>query len=197
MAYLNDKKILMGAKVTINNLPVDQDYNPESEKAQSGKAVAQALLGVSGGSGGTWETIANITIPEEVNTVICADTNTFADIGKVGDFYMLITIPVHATQSTGHLYIDINGRCVARVQDFDTSYAYKCTNQFYSINIPNISRINICGMKFNANETSNINLTTTCAVISTAISDIKVRLATASSMLPIGTKIKIVGRVEQ
>lgn len=43
MAYLNGNKILMGANVTIANLPVDQEYNPESENAQSGKAVAQAV----------------------------------------------------------------------------------------------------------------------------------------------------------
>lgn len=43
MAYLNGQKILMGANVTITNLPIDQTYSPTSENAQSGKAVAEAV----------------------------------------------------------------------------------------------------------------------------------------------------------
>lgn len=174
----------------------DHSYNPESPNAQSGIAVAEALAEIGGGGKGTLTTIANITTTEAVNTIICADANSFADIGKVGDFYVKITIPVHDAQASGHLFLYINNRSIIRVENFDISYGYLCTNQFYSINIPNVSRINMGAAKFSANEASNINLTTTSAAVNEPISSITVKLGTASSTLPIGTKIKIVGWVE-
>ena len=148
-----------------------------------------------GGGSAQWVEIANITTTEEVNSIICADENSFADIGKVGDFNIQITIPKHDTKVSGHLLININNRSAARVSDFDTGYLYVCKNQFNSINIPNVSRINMCQVKFSANEASDLNLTTTSAIISSPISSISISLATATSMLPIGTKIKLVGRV--
>ncbi|MBR6572202.1 MAG: hypothetical protein IKK77_00585 [Clostridia bacterium] len=43
MSYLNGKKVLLGANVATGSLTIDQTYSPESENAQSGKAVAQAI----------------------------------------------------------------------------------------------------------------------------------------------------------
>lgn len=66
------------------NLPIDQAYNPESTKAQSGKAVAEAIASV-GGSGGTWETIADITLDEtngDVNSLNVQIPKETVDIVK-------------------------------------------------------------------------------------------------------------------
>ncbi len=54
------KPDLFGDKTT-----VDQNFNPESENAQSGKAVAEALATV-GGAEKEWEVIEDITLTEEV-----------------------------------------------------------------------------------------------------------------------------------
>lgn len=82
MAYLNGKKISMGAKVAIANLPIDQNYSPESENAQSGKAVAQAvkLKKVVFGD--------NATLVLEDNTIYVAETpiNTLTIIYPETDF---------------------------------------------------------------------------------------------------------------
>lgn len=45
MAYINDKEILFSPQIVSGGSPVvvDQTYNPESENAQSGKAVAEAI----------------------------------------------------------------------------------------------------------------------------------------------------------
>ena len=65
MAYLNGNKILMGANVALANLPIDQTYKPESENAQSGKAVAQAVANLGGGK--TWRLIRDDTLTEQIN----------------------------------------------------------------------------------------------------------------------------------
>lgn len=44
---------------------VDQTYNPKSENAQSGKAVAEAIAGVDG----TYELIETITLEEDVTSI--------------------------------------------------------------------------------------------------------------------------------
>ena len=58
--------MLEGQKVNltdyVKNTDIDQTYNPESENAQSGKAVAEALAGNEGnGSAETWEVISDTT----------------------------------------------------------------------------------------------------------------------------------------
>lgn len=82
MAYLNGKKILMGANVTITNLPIDQTYSPDSENAQSGKAVAEAvkLKKVIFGD--------NATLVLEDNTIYVSETpiNTLTIIYPKADF---------------------------------------------------------------------------------------------------------------
>ena len=62
----------------------DQTYSPTSENAQSGKAVAEAIASV-GGSGGTWETIADITLDEtngDVNSLSVQIPKETVDIVK-------------------------------------------------------------------------------------------------------------------
>ena len=82
MAYLNGNKIPMGVNVTIENLPVDQEYNPESEKAQSGKAAAQAVKIKKVVFG------ENATLVLEDNTIYVAETpiNTLTIIYPETDF---------------------------------------------------------------------------------------------------------------
>lgn len=161
------------------------------------KRELENTIASMGSGGGAWEQIANVTTTEEVNTVVCASYDSFPAMGNIQDFYMLITLPIHNTKVEGDMRIYINNNCVARIQDFDSGYSYKCNAQFYSINIPNTSRMNMCQLKFSANGFSSLNLTTTSTVVSEPIESISITLATASSVLPIGTKIKIVGWVEQ
>jgi hypothetical protein len=49
----------------IDNLAPDQTYNPESQNAQSGKAVAEAIASVDG----TYELIETITLTEDVTSI--------------------------------------------------------------------------------------------------------------------------------
>ena len=51
-----------GEKIT-----VEQTYNPESENAQSGKAVAEAISGISGGGTADME---NYYTKEEINDIV-------------------------------------------------------------------------------------------------------------------------------
>lgn len=55
------------AKGRIDSIKTDQTFNPTSENAQSGKAVAEAVANVSGGSAEKeWELIEDITLTEAV-----------------------------------------------------------------------------------------------------------------------------------
>lgn len=47
------------------SITVDQTYNPTSRNAQSGKAVAQAIEGIGGSGGETWELLQDKEITEE------------------------------------------------------------------------------------------------------------------------------------
>lgn len=176
----------------------DKEYSPTSENAQSGIAVAEALLGVSGGGKGTLTTICDITLTEEVNSVICADINSFADISKVGDFYMFVQLPKHDIKQNGNMLVRINTNSVfGVVGNFDSANDYDIWWKGYSINIPNSDRFSLIHSQFMRNGTStSLNVRSTCSVIAEPLNKIHIELSDKTAVLPIGTKIKIEGWVQ-
>ena len=67
MMYFNGKPI---GSANINGLVnIDQNYNPESENPQSGKAVAEALANIPSGSGGGSITVDDYLDAESTNPV--------------------------------------------------------------------------------------------------------------------------------
>ena len=69
----------------IDNLAPDQTYNPESEKAQSGKAVAQAVANLGGGS--DYELLTETTLSTDARISITLPfpcRNVFIEFSKVG-----------------------------------------------------------------------------------------------------------------
>ena len=111
MSYLNGKKVLLGANVTTINIPVDQTYNPESENAQSGKAVAEALRTVTVG-GVEYELINTITVtpdtdgslPRYVTFTLDKDGTPF----ELESFY--VNIKAGFTDGgSSTLYMSVNG----------------------------------------------------------------------------------------
>ncbi len=85
MAYLNGQKVLLKTNVTTAILPIDQTYSPESENAQSGKAVAQA---VANAGGGQYELIETITVAEEGLTSITRNTEPNGNAYSFKDIYI-------------------------------------------------------------------------------------------------------------
>ncbi len=79
---------------------IDQNYNPESENAQSGIAVAQALKGASGGSG-----IKVIT--EEVNAGKL-DYGIYYIDGNNGGWVNLPKVAIDTTFSGGMIFVSPN-----------------------------------------------------------------------------------------
>ena len=81
--------------VDLNKLsiqPVDQTYSPDSENAQSGKAVAEALQGANS----QWKKLADVTITEEVNTITC----THEDMPQCKEFILRAIFPASTTGET-------------------------------------------------------------------------------------------------
>lgn len=94
--YIGTDTMPEGYNIQINpegsayELPVtDQTYNPESENAQSGKAVAQAI--------GKWEKLVDITLTEEVNSII-ATAEEFPKIAKCKELLMIASFPKTETE---------------------------------------------------------------------------------------------------
>lgn len=148
-------------------------------------------------SGGTWKTLIDTTLTEEVNSVICVDSNSFPDIAKVGDFHMNIEIPKHETKQNGNMQIKLNNLYVfGCIGSFDTNYNYLVRWSGYSINIPNVNRFNLIPHQLMANTTStSLNVITTCSILNVPLDKIHIDI-TSGGVLPIGTKIKIVGCVK-
>lgn len=95
MAYLNGKKILMKTNVTTAVLPIDQTFNPESENAQSGKAVAQAVADFVGNAE-QLKLIKTITLEEDVT-----DINVTFDKGLKEIF---VVMKIGFDQETGGMF---------------------------------------------------------------------------------------------
>lgn len=77
ISWTNDKGLENPAPVNIKgkngkDAIIDQTYNPESENAQSGKAVAEALVNVGGGGGSDY-------------VLLCETTITAEDISEAGE----------------------------------------------------------------------------------------------------------------
>lgn len=62
MAFYNGN-LIPGLGANILLAQIDESFNPESENAQSGKAVAEALANAGGGD---WELLEDITLTEDV-----------------------------------------------------------------------------------------------------------------------------------
>lgn len=151
----------------------------------------------SGGGNGTYTTIADITLTEEVNSVICADVNSFADISKVGDFYIRIWMPEHDVKSAGTLRIMLNDAYVfGLISSFDYANNYNLNWHGYSISTPSYYRFNLISNAFSANPFSpSDNVRTTSSIINIPLNKIAINI-TDNGVLPIGTIIKIEGWVK-
>lgn len=178
----------------------DQTYNPESENAQSGKAVAQAIANVSGGGSGIWETIAKITIPDgfsSYNYTITAAT--YADIARITDFYIEMVVPKQTEGViSGVLQVQIKENIMTNaytnIARFDTwnhasydlkgflfsrLFGGKRHNQYYG---------------FGANATQSLdNKSLLNALNAGHFKEMNFALSDTTKILPAGMTIKIVG----
>ena len=195
MAYLNGQKVLLRTNVNTVTLPIDQSYNPESENAQSGKAVAQALTTVKGSSG-TWEKLVDLKTTEEVNSVIL----TKLEMSKCKEFILRIVYPVtEATLSLGAGYCYLN--------DYEHP-AFRFTTTSTNVSVPTEQRcyINIAeklvysmGTKIAMGQAAITGETHTLIGvinISDAIKNFICRLNTNGNNYPVGTQFIVYGKVE-
>ena len=97
------------------NIEVDQEYNPTSSNAQSGIAVAQAIEGIGGSSGGAtfFESSTpqiDITITEEVKTLDITEINNFPIADN--DFTVLKVViannPSNIADKQSSVYVRVN-----------------------------------------------------------------------------------------
>lgn len=82
---------------------VDKSYNPKSENAQSGIAVAEALSGVSGGNE-IWENIADITLTEQAVINLTKDINE--NPISLKKFKILVELPAVTSATTIRLKLN-------------------------------------------------------------------------------------------
>lgn len=173
----------------INPAQVDQTYNPESENAQSGKAVAGAV--------GTWEKIVDITTSEEVNSIVAA-VEEFPKIAKCKEFVVRVIFPiVEADISLGTSYIYINkGAC------YQTT-ATKILSQFIAEIRASVSIIDGLIQSFTTSQPSGQASVKTGAYmiigprfVTEDINEIKYVLSNSEAVLPTGVQFIVYGKVE-
>ncbi|MBQ9977167.1 MAG: hypothetical protein IJP21_01070 [Clostridia bacterium] len=192
MVYLNGEKVSMGSKVTIATLPVDQEYNPESEKAQSGKAVAQALTAV----GGTWERIVDITTTEEA-TGIVATAKEFPNISKSKEFITRIVLPKTDTiVNLGAIRLYINREYIFRLNSNTTSTSGISEIRCHTIIADTLLHtVGTEGARGHGNVVGNASIFVGNYEIDTP-QEISANLNDATKVLPVGTKFIVYGKVE-
>ena len=119
--FNEDNKVLnanFGQVNEVNFKPADQTYNPESENAQSGKAVAEAIASIPSG-GATDETYKSVTTFAELQSAL---TNGYKHIIVGADFEIAkqVEVPEGVT-------IIGNGHTIKRADNFQTVNAYNHT----------------------------------------------------------------------
>lgn len=175
----------------------DQTYNPESENAQSGKAVAEALSTIGGN--GTWETIADITIPEGFSSYNYTITEaTYPDITRIADFYIEISVPnqsegvisgvlqVQAKSVISTVYTNIarfdtwnHANYIMKGALFSKLFGDKRHNQYYGLG---------------ANATQSLENNSLLNGLNVGyFKELNFALSDTTKTLPVGTTIKIVG----
>lgn len=177
---------------------VDQSYDSNSTNAQSGKAVAEALLGVGGGNCGTWEKIVDITTTEEVNG-INATVEEFPDLAKCKEFIFRLVLPKTETALTlGALRILANGNNnIFRVNSVATQTANFAEVRCHTIIADDlIHTVGTEAARSFANVVGNANTMVGNNLLSAELQKITIALSDTSKTLPVGTICKIYGKVE-
>ena len=80
MSFFNGTEI-PGLGVNVTLAPVDKHFNPESENAQSGIAVEEAMSQFPGGGGGTGDYVLTEEDKEEIANIVLSN---FTDVAEVG-----------------------------------------------------------------------------------------------------------------
>ena len=187
MAYLNGKKILMGSNVTIANLSVDQDYNPESENAQSGKAVAQAVANL-GGTDEKYQLIETITTTEDVNSIKRAKEPSGANY-KFKKLYLILEVKT-ATGTSG-LNIRMNERVMGTLNNaISSSWDAKSIIKFEVFQGVNIVE-SVRRQHTNDFPNNAVNSSTSCSPGISSINSFE--LYNNSVAIPTGSIVKIYG----
>ena len=202
------KKIKFGDGVTpwndlpylssnINNggdITVDQSYNPESENAQSGKAVAEALQGANS----QWKKLADVTITEEVNTITC----THEDMPQCKEFILRAIFPASTTGETvslGATHCYLNNNIIGFRFPATNINKSVITEQRCHILIADdlIYSIGTEGAYGQAAIVANVNTIVGNRVITDNVTQIIYKLNDSTKSYQIGTQFQVYGKVEK
>lgn len=172
----------------LDSRDIDQTYNPESENAQSGKAVAGAV--------GKWEELVDFTTTEEVNAVTLSQEK----MPKCKEFVVRIFYPITETTLTlgaGYCYLN----------DYE-HFAFRFSSTTTNISVPVEQRCHIniveklvysIGTKNAAGQAAITTETYTLIggkFISSDITKIICKLNTNTNNYPVGTQFIVYGKVE-
>ena len=195
---INNQSILGSGNITIeggSDVEVDQTYNPESENAQSGKAVAEALQGANS----QWKKLADVTITEEVNTITC----THEDMPQCKEFIVRAIFPASTTGETvslgaAYCYLNNNNIVAFRFPATDINKSV-ITEQRCHILIADdlIYSIGNDAARGQAAVVANTNTIVGNRVITDNVTQIIYKLNDSTKSYQIGTQFQVYGKVEK
>lgn len=173
---------------------IDQNYNPESENAQSGIAVAEALQGAKL----QWKKLTDVTITEEVNTI----TFTHEDIPRCKEFIVRAIFPVSTTGGTvslGTAYCYLNNNIVAFRFTTTNINQSAVTEQRCHILIADnlIYSTGTEGASGQAAVIENVKTLIGNRVITHNVTQIIYKLYDSTKSYQIGTQFQVYGKVEK
>ena len=192
---MNDKRILNIPFIGGGSGFVDQAYNPESENAQSGKAVAEAIEGLSN----AWEKIADITTTEETNGIM-ASVEEFPDIANCKEFIIRVRFPKNTTSTDEKVSLGASRVSIGDNIGFFQTYTYSHRDFIYETRCHIIIADGLIFSTGTRNTVAEATVIENAGVLvgerfaNETNKDIMYYLTDSTKYLPVGTQLIIYGK---
>lgn len=173
----------------------DKTYDPTSENAQSGIAVAEAIEGL----GNSWEKIVDITTTEEVNGIM-ATVEEFTDLENCKEFVFRVVFPKSPTGEdlvlgASRIDFNTNNQIIFRFSSTTVSKSAICEHRCHCVIADKlIQSIGTYQPIGHSVVTGGMQMLVGNWVAPSVINNIYYYLNDANNFLPIGTQLVIYGK---
>lgn len=196
MAFYNNG-FIPGLQANVLLAQIDEQYSPDSENAQSGKAVAEAISDISGNLS-AWKKIVDITTTQEVNGIV-ATAEEFPDLAKCKEFLVRVIYQKHggtANLQLGSSRIECNTTICYHAGTTNVSYAAVCEQKVHIQIVDGLLHtIGTDGAVGQSALKGTVSILVGNRFVTEDIYQLKYYLGNNTSLIPTGTQFVIYGKV--